>query len=97
MSESERGEPRGPGRVRPSETTKTAEDRRQAARRRFLMGGAAALPMIVTLGQKEAFAASAGVCMSAGMAFADGFRKRDYMKYAEGKLPDSIYCRPENL
>lgn len=43
------------------------EAKRLAARRRFLMGGAAALPLVVTLGQKEAWAASAAVCRSHGV------------------------------
>lgn len=43
------------------------ETERLAARRRFLVGGAAALPMVVTLGQKEAWAASGAVCRSQGV------------------------------
>lgn len=43
------------------------EAKRLAARRRFLLGGAAALPLVVTLGQKEAWAASAAVCRSRGV------------------------------
>ncbi len=42
----------------------TVERKRREARRRFLIGGAAALPVIITMGQKQALAASAAVCAS---------------------------------
>jgi len=73
-----------------------SEDKRVAARRRFLLGGAAALPVIVTLGQKQAWAASSQVCASAGLGFGDGFTNEDYNKVKNG-LTTSLYCRPENL
>lgn len=43
------------------------ERRRIEARRRFLIGGAATLPIIITMGQKQALAASAAACASAGI------------------------------
>ena len=80
----------------------SAEAKRRAARRRFLLGGATALPMIVTLGQREAWAASAAVCQSLGLEF-----DRSYAEKHHGKLPDdfnddgkgfkiSAYCDPNN-
>ena len=69
------------------ETSTKAEANRLAARRRFLLGGAAALPIIVTLGGKQAFAASIRVCASAGMYPGQGFSKTDHFSI-------SMYCRP---
>lgn len=77
--------------------TSAAESKRQAARRRFLLGGAGALPVIVTLGQKQALAASASVCQSAGIPYGEGFTRDDYGRSKAGRLAMSIYCRPENL
>jgi len=45
------------------------EAKRLAARRKFLLGGASALPLIATLGTKEAWAASAAVCQSLNMSY----------------------------
>ena len=77
----------------------TAEDKRVAARRRFLLGGATALPLIVTLGQREAWAASAAVCQSLGLGF-----DKTYAELHHGPLPGndphkdgfavSAYCDP---
>lgn len=64
----------------------TAEAKRLAARRRFLLGGAGALPVIVTLGQKQAFAASLHVCQSAGLEMGEGFTAND-------QVTASLYCR----
>ncbi len=42
-----------------------AEAKRLEARRRYLIGGASALPLIVTIGRsRQAFAASQNVCLS---------------------------------
>lgn len=77
----------------------SAEAKRIAARRRFLLGGATALPMIVTLGQREAWAASASVCQSMGMRFDWKYAKRQLEKnskdgqYAQG-FQVSAYCDP---
>ena len=46
------------------ERAEFVERKRREARRRFLIGGAAALPVIITMGQKQALAASAAVCAS---------------------------------
>jgi hypothetical protein len=63
------------------------EAKRLAARRRFLLGGASALPLIATLGTKEAWAASAAVCQSLNMSYDS--------KYAEaGGFSASLYCDP---
>ena len=49
----------------PSESSPdSAERKRLAARRRFLVGGAAAVPLILTFGHREAHAAGMSVCMS---------------------------------
>jgi hypothetical protein len=72
----------------------SAEAKRLAARRRFLLGGAAAVPVIVTLGQKDAWAASAAVCQSMGLNAGDGFTAEDYSKAARKELATSLYCRP---
>ncbi len=77
----------------------SAAAKRIAARRRFLLGGAAALPMIVTLGQREAWAASASVCQSMGMRFDWKYAKRNYDKKANdgqhaGGFQVSAYCDP---
>ena len=69
------------------EAAESAETKRLAARRRFLLGGAAAVPVIVTLGQKQAWAASAAVCQSAGLAQGQGFIGGD-------EVTTSLYCRP---
>ena len=90
MPEMERIEAVEPAQVGAEQSAKAAEKQRQAARRRFLMGGAAALPVIVTLGQRQAFAASAQVCQSAGIGKGEGFTKTD-------QLTPSLFCRPENL
>ena len=77
----------------------SAEAKRTAARRRFLLGGAAALPMIVTLGQREAWAASASVCQSMGMKFDWKYAKRNKDKQTTfgqqaGGFQVSAYCDP---
>ena len=72
---------------------KTAEDRRLAARRRFLQGGAAALPVLVTLGHKEAFAASIQVCMSANVGRGVGLTAAEEDALNQG-ISTSLYCRP---
>ena len=47
------------------ERSDAAEEKRLTARRKFLLGGASALPVIVTLGRaRQARAFSAGVCAS---------------------------------
>lgn len=79
-------EPNSPGHAQ-GETSTKAEANRLAARRRFLLGGAGALPIIVTLGGKQAFAASLQVCQSAGLGMGDGFTKND-------QFTVSMYCRP---
>ena len=79
-------EPNGHSRAE-GESSTTAEANRLAARRRFLLGGAGALPIIVTLGGKQAFAASLQVCQSAGLGMGDGFTKND-------QFTVSMYCRP---
>lgn len=71
---------------------KTAEDRRLAARRRFLQGGAAALPVLVTLGHKEALAASIQVCMSANVGRGVGLTDLE-LKALDGGVETSIFCR----
>ena len=42
----------------------TAERKRLAARRRFLVGGAAAVPVVLTFGHRQAHAAGMSVCVS---------------------------------
>lgn len=86
----------GQGRVKAPEAAgiESAEAKRLAARRRFLLGGAAAVPVIVTLGQKQAWAASAAVCQSMNLTFRDGFSDRDKYLEAKGQLAASVYCRP---
>ena len=71
----------------------SAETKRLAARRRFLLGGAAAVPAIVTLGQKQAWAASAAVCQSMGLGFGDGFSHKDYYRAVKKELAASVFCR----
>ena len=70
----------------------TSEDRRLAARRRFLKGGAAALPVLVTLGHKEAFAASMQVCMSANVGQGFGLTAEEQQTYNQG-INTSLFCR----
>ena len=65
----------------------TAEAKRLAARRRFLIGGASALPLIVTLGTKEAWAASMAVCHSMGI-------NEPIKNYNSDGLTASLYCDP---
>jgi len=77
--------------------TQEAEAKRVAARRRFLLGGAAALPLIVTLGQKQAWAASVQVCSSLGLGYGEGFNEEDAKNAQTGTLAGSIFCRPETL
>ena len=73
---------------------RTAEEKRMAARRRFLKGGAAALPVIVTLGQTQAWAASSQVCASMGVTeFGVGLTEEEKALVQAG-LMDSLYCRP---
>lgn len=81
----------------------TAEAKRLSARRRFLLGGAAALPAIVTLGQKEAWAASAAVCQSLNMSYDKRYVwKRLKEQYGDDSrnwprrtgLAASLYCDP---
>ena len=66
MSESQEGRP---GEEATAEV-EAAENKRLAARRRFLLGGAAAVPLIVTAGYSTAFATGdhrrvgKSVCMS---------------------------------
>ena len=43
-----------------------AERKRLAARRRLLVGGAAAVPVVLTFGPRQAHAATASVCISMG-------------------------------
>ena len=82
----------------------TAEDKRIAARRRFLLGGATALPLIVTLGQREAWAASAAVCQSLGLGFDQTYAERYHGPLPDGEDPlddddgfkVSAYCDPNN-
>ena len=84
-----------------------SEAKRLAARRRFLLGGAAAVPLIVTLGQREAWAASTAVCRSLGMRFDWKYYKRNLKKKGENQSADgklsyghrrgwdvSAYCDP---
>ena len=87
MTKNSRPEGRNTGSGAPSDRT-TAEAKRLAARRRFLLGGASALPLIVTLGQKEAWAASAALCQSLGISYDE--------KYATqgGGFVSSMYCDP---
>ena len=83
-----------------------AEAKRMAARRRFLLGGATALPLIVTLGQREAWAASAAVCQSLGLGFDRGYAEAHHGPLSEDDLDDlnddddgfkiSAYCDPNN-
>lgn len=86
------------GRGVPAEAA-AAEAKRLAARRRFLLGGATALPLIVTLGQREAWAASSAVCQSLGMTYDKKYQQRDYVsKLRSGQKPGglaiSAYCDP---
>lgn len=75
-------------REEPSATAEAkVEANRLAARRRFLLGGAGALPVIVTLGRGQALAASLEVCQSVGLGMGDGFTKDD-------QFTVSMYCRP---
>ncbi len=69
----------------------SAEAKRLAARRRFLLGGAAALPLIVTLGQKEAWAASVAVCQSLDMSYDKKYVKNELK---DGGWKTSLYCDP---
>jgi len=89
---------RDAGRGVPAEAA-TAEAKRLAARRRFLLGGATALPLIVTLGQREAWAASAALCQSLGLPYDKTYQQQDYVsKVQSGKNPGgfavSAYCNP---
>jgi hypothetical protein len=87
----------------PTEET-AVEAKRLAARRRFLLGGASALPLIVTLGTKEAWAASAGVCQSLSMGYDKKYVKtqfktqygdpKDYDRDERRGLAVSLYCDP---
>ena len=70
-----------------------AEAKRVAARRRFLLGGATALPLIVTLGQREAWAASAAVCASLGLDYDAAYVEAEKLK---GGLEASLYCNPNS-
>lgn len=75
------------------------EAKRLAARRRFLIGGAAALPLIVTLGQREAWAASSSVCKSMGVGYDWKYAKKDLIrKLQDGERVSSFqvsaYCDP---
>ena len=82
----------------------SAEAKRLAARRRFLLGGAAALPLIVTLGQKEAWAASAAVCDSVDMSYDKRYVKRqaknqygsNWREY-RSEWESSLYCDPDRV
>lgn len=71
-----------------------AEAKRAAARRRFLLGGATALPVIITLGQKQAWAASAQVCQSANLGYGAGFTEEDYVRARVEGIQSSLFCRP---
>ena len=87
-------------------TEEAAEAKRLAARRRFLLGGAAALPLIVTLGSKEAWAASAALCQSLNLEYdkiyvRQQFKKQygDYKNYSKEErraLAASLYCDPNS-
>ncbi len=68
------------------------EAKRVAARRRFLLGGATALPLIVTLGQREAWAASSSVCNSLGVRFDWKYAKKKAQQ--GGGYQVSAYCDP---
>jgi len=72
-----------------------AEAKRLAARRRFLLGGATAIPVIVTLSQKQAWAASSQVCQSANLGYGAGFTEKDYIRARTEGIASSLYCRPE--
>ena len=80
-----------------------ADAKRKAARRRFLLGGATALPLIVTLGQREAWAASAAVCQSLGMSFDRKYARKQIRKRLDDDDPYddddgfkfSAYCDPD--
>ncbi len=63
-----------------------SESKRLAARRRFLLGGAAMVPVIVTIGQREAHAASMLLCLSLDLK-----PKEDYDPINEF----SYYCKKE--
>ena len=63
-----------------------SESKRLAARRRFLLGGAAAVPAIVTIGQREAYAASMLLCLS---LFPGILPKEEYAS------EPSYYCKKE--
>ncbi|MFQ5774660.1 MAG: hypothetical protein ACE5GS_09095 [Kiloniellaceae bacterium] len=97
MSRHDAPETPAAGPAQPGGTSNSAEVKRLAARRRFLLGGATALPVIVTLGQKQALAASAQVCASANFGFGAGFTAEDLNQGQQGQLAASVFCRPENL
>lgn len=84
------------GRREASDRPDVHETKRLAARRRFLMGGAAALPIVATLGQKEAWAASREVCQSRGLRYGDGFTQQDYQSLSDQQsgVQTSLFCRP---
>ncbi len=77
----------------------STEAKRLAARRRFLLGGATALPLIVTLGQREAWAASQAVCQSMGLAYDKKYAQDDMVAKSKaglkpGGLSVSAFCNP---
>lgn len=84
------------GRCEASDRPDAYEAKRLAARRRFLLGGAAALPIVATLGQKEAWAASRAVCQSRSLGYGDGFTQQDYQRLSnqQSGIQTSLFCRP---
>jgi hypothetical protein len=75
------------GRISASARQDLSESKRLAARRRFLLGGAALVPAIVTIGQREAHAASMLQCLSIDPS---ALPKEEWTGEA-----DSYYCKAE--